>query len=220
MTKRGNESTGRGSSQFLFGLIFGLLTAALVTAGFQYWLSPQAVLAAWYIFVLFLAGVLCLVVEAALAGFGFFGIAGLGLIALTLFMAASRPDDGWQAVALAAAVSPFLMWLLWRLGIGRLFQRRLMLQDRLGSEEGYVAGGRFADLVGQTGVAMTPLRPAGTAEIGGRRVDVVTAGEYVEAGAAVTVVKVDNWHITVRAAEVTDAAAAGGSASSGGDTVQ
>lgn len=220
MTDRGIGSAGRSHSQFLFGLIFGLLTAALVTAGFQYWLSPQAVLAAWYIFVLFLAGVLCLVVEAALAGFGFFGIAGLGLIALTLFMAASRPADGWQAVALAAAVSPYLMWLVWRMGMRRLFQRRLTLQDRLGAEEGYVAGGRFADLVGKSGVALTPLRPAGTADIAGQRVDVVTSGEYVEAGAAVSVVKVDNWHITVRAAQSADAGASGASAVGGGDTAQ
>lgn len=205
----------RGQSRFFFGLVFGLLTAALVTAGFQYWLSPGAVLAAWYIFVLFLTGVLCLLVEAALPGVGFFGVAGVGLIVLTLFMAASRPDDGWQAVALAAAVSPYLTWLTWRLGFRRLFNRQLMLQERLGTEEGYVAGGRFADLVGQTGTALTPLRPAGTAQFGDRRVDVVTAGEYIEAGTPVTVSKVDNWHITVRAAaagEEQGAAAAGADA--------
>lgn len=199
MAHRAQQPDERGKSRFWFGLLFGLLTAALVTAGFQYWLSPAAVLAAWYIFVLFLTGVLCLVVEAALPGVGFFGIAGVGLIILTLFMAAARPADGWQAVALAAAVSPYLMWLSWRLGVRRLFHRRLTLQDRLGAEEGYVAGGRFADLVGETGTALTPLRPAGTAEFGGRRIDVVTAGEYVAAGTKVTVVKVDNWHVTVRA---------------------
>lgn len=208
MTERLQGRGGPGQSRFLFGLIFGLLTAALVTAGFRYWLSPGAVLATWYIFVLFLTGVLCLLVEAALPGVGFFGVAGVGLIVLTLFMAASRPDDGWQAVALAAAVSPYLTWLAWRLGVRRLFQRQLTLKERLGTDEGYVAGGRFVDLVGKTGTALTPLRPAGSVEIDGRRIDVVTGGEYIPAGAAVTVVKVDNWHVTVRTATDTEAAVA------------
>ena len=39
-----------------------------------------------------------------------------------------------------------------------------------------------ADLVGQDGVAVTDLRPAGTAQIGQERVDVVTEGEYVAQG--------------------------------------
>ena len=40
------------------------------------------------------------------------------------------------------------------------------------------------DLVGQDGIAVTDLRPAGTAQIGHERVDVVTEGEYVAAGRA------------------------------------
>jgi len=32
---------------------------------------------------------------------------------------------------------------------------------------------------------VTPLRPAGTAEFDGRRVDVLTDGEFIEAGATV-----------------------------------
>lgn len=54
-------------------------------------------------------------------------------------------------------------------------------------------------LVGRTGTAATVLRPAGTAEIGGERVDVVTEGEFVEAGAALRVLYVDGRRVVVAA---------------------
>jgi len=46
------------------------------------------------------------------------------------------------------------------------------------------------ELLGQEGLALTTLRPAGTAQFGERRVDVVTEGKFVEAGTKVKVIKV------------------------------
>lgn len=58
------------------------------------------------------------------------------------------------------------------------------------------------ELVGATGVAMTDLRPAGAAEVGGRIVDVVTEGEYVEKGRPLRVVRVEGNRVMVQ--ETTD----------------
>ncbi len=55
-------------------------------------------------------------------------------------------------------------------------------------------------LIHQSGTAVTPLRPGGMAEIAGERVDVVTSGEPLERGTAVTVVAVEGARIRVRAA--------------------
>jgi membrane-bound serine protease (ClpP class) len=49
-------------------------------------------------------------------------------------------------------------------------------------------------------VAATTLRPAGIARIEGARLDVVTDGEYVEAGEPVEVTRVDGNRIVVRRA--------------------
>jgi membrane-bound serine protease (ClpP class) len=51
---------------------------------------------------------------------------------------------------------------------------------------------------GATGVALTDLRPAGVAEIAGRRVDVVTEGEYLRAGDAVEVLVDEGYRRVVR----------------------
>ena len=54
------------------------------------------------------------------------------------------------------------------------------------------------ELLNQTGKALTPLRPSGTAVIGGKRVDVVTEGPFIEPGTAIKVVAVEGMRVVVR----------------------
>ena len=55
------------------------------------------------------------------------------------------------------------------------------------------------DLIGRDGVAVTDLRPSGTARVGDERMDVVTEGEYVPQGSRVQVVQSDGYRHVVRA---------------------
>ena len=57
------------------------------------------------------------------------------------------------------------------------------------------------ELVGHTGIAMTALRPAGTATLQGKRVDVVADGAFIEKGREVKVVAVEGLRVVVRAVE-------------------
>jgi membrane-bound serine protease (ClpP class) len=74
----------------------------------------------------------------------------------------------------------------------------LFLRGGAHQVDGYIAAAPRADLVGQDGVAMTDLRPSGTAQIGPERVDVVTEGEYVAQGRAVRVVRSEGYRHVVR----------------------
>ena len=56
--------------------------------------------------------------------------------------------------------------------------------------------------VGTSGRAITPLRPAGTAMLDGERVDIVTEGEFVMAGAALQVLRQEGHRVVVRTAAV------------------
>jgi membrane-bound serine protease (ClpP class) len=60
---------------------------------------------------------------------------------------------------------------------------------------------RSPSLLGATGVALSDLRPSGVADIGGRRVDVVTSGEYVRSGEAIEVVRDERYRRIVRRRE-------------------
>ena len=53
------------------------------------------------------------------------------------------------------------------------------------------------ELLDQTGVAFTDLRPAGTALINGKRVDVVTEGGYVSKNTPLRVIEVEGMRVVV-----------------------
>jgi membrane-bound serine protease (ClpP class) len=61
-------------------------------------------------------------------------------------------------------------------------------------------GNGGADLTGRTGTALTPLRPSGTADIDGARIDVVAEGDFVHAGEPVIVVADQGYRRVVRRA--------------------
>jgi membrane-bound serine protease (ClpP class) len=58
----------------------------------------------------------------------------------------------------------------------------------------------WAGLLGQAGIAISLVGFAGMARIGGRRVDVVTMGEFIPPGVAVKVVEVDGHRVVVKRA--------------------
>jgi membrane-bound serine protease (ClpP class) len=55
----------------------------------------------------------------------------------------------------------------------------------------------ISSLAGREGVAVSQLRPAGFANIDGRRVDVVTRGEMIEAGSRIMVMEVSGNRVVV-----------------------
>ena len=54
------------------------------------------------------------------------------------------------------------------------------------------------DLLGKEGIALTVLRPSGTAVINNERLDVVTEGDFIDQNTKITVIKVEGVRIVVR----------------------
>jgi membrane-bound serine protease (ClpP class) len=79
------------------------------------------------------------------------------------------------------------------------FGRRLVLEAEMGAEQGYTSPPESdRRQFGRTGTALSPLRPAGVADIDGVRVDVVSEGDFIEAGAAIEVTRVEGNRVVVR----------------------
>jgi membrane-bound serine protease (ClpP class) len=163
-------------------------------------------LAGWEEVLLLGLGLIALLVEIfVLPGFGVAGLLGIAGIAAAMVLAlmGSSPTTGdvMQAFAIlgasllitAAVVYAWLRHIPNSNRFGGLFLRSGMAQS-----DGYVSAALRADLVGQDGVAITDLRPAGTATIAGERVDVVTEGEYVSQGSAVRVLRSEGYRHVVR----------------------
>jgi membrane-bound serine protease (ClpP class) len=140
---------------------------------------------------LMVGGMLLLVAEVAIIpGFGMAGVSAALLILGGAGYAWHEFGPAWGMGSLlisGAVAGGILLWVP-RTKAGRA----LVLKDTLGKPEE-----NFEALVGVEGVAVTPLRPAGMAELAGRRVDVVTDGVFVEKGRAVRVVAVEGARVVV-----------------------
>jgi membrane-bound serine protease (ClpP class) len=79
------------------------------------------------------------------------------------------------------------------------FGRRLVLDIDMDAHEGYVSTPESdRKWLGRPGIAVSPLRPAGIADIDGARVDVVSDGGFIDAGSPIEVTRVDGNRIVVR----------------------
>jgi membrane-bound serine protease (ClpP class) len=79
------------------------------------------------------------------------------------------------------------------------FGRRLVLESGMARRPRVrVVAGERPGVARAHRVALSPLRPAGTADIDGERVDVVSDGGFIEAGAPIEVSRVDGYRIVVR----------------------
>lgn len=173
----------------------GVIALLLFFAG-SFTASPPGLLDAG----LLLSGVVLIAVELFLIpGFGLFGVAGLALLAWGV--ARIFQGDTLTMLGYTTILGGLLLGLaFWLLPNSRL-ARPLTLSARLGYSPGDAPPEppqTPRDLLGETGVALTDLRPAGTAHIALRRVDVVSEGGYVASGSDVTVVRVEGNRVTVR----------------------
>ena len=92
----------------------------------------------------------------------------------------------------------------------------LFLRSETSSETGYLSAPERMDLVGRIGVAVTDLRPSGTAMVDEERLDVVTEGPWIEKGTRIEVIHAESYRHVVREAphEEPDELPAGGERSS------
>jgi membrane-bound serine protease (ClpP class) len=78
--------------------------------------------------------------------------------------------------------------------------KQMVLQQEARAEDGFQASAdQYADLIGDRGVALSALRPAGVALVQGKRVSVVTDGEFIPPGGSVEVVEAKGSRVVVRA---------------------
>jgi len=87
-------------------------------------------------------------------------------------------------------------WLMFR-----FMMQRLNFPSTLSPDTSNSVDRRIGDLVGREGVTATPLRPSGMAWIDGRKVDVVTLGDYIEKDVPIRVVDNSGNRVVVRQAE-------------------
>ncbi|NIK77391.1 membrane-bound serine protease (ClpP class) [Paenibacillus castaneae] len=148
--------------------------------------------------VLFVIGIALLIIEVFVSSFGILGILGSASLIAGVVIAASDPMAAFISIVVAVVVAVFIIVIFVRSNKTKGIWNKFILRDKLTTEEGYVSAEMKISLLGLEGVAITPLRPSGTIQIGDNRVDVVTSGEFVEVNRTVKVVKAEGTWVVVK----------------------
>ncbi len=152
--------------------------------------------------VLFIAGMVFLLIELFVPGFGIFGGLGLVCLVLCIVFQAHTVAEGLLLFIIIAAIVVLLSLIAARsFKRGRLFRSPLVLKDNEEKEAGFVAGGDYSRFIGKEGISLTPLRPAGSAQFGDEKADVVTEGEFIPRNTRIAVVKAEGIRIVVKRLE-------------------
>ncbi|MFK7693448.1 NfeD family protein [Paenibacillus sp. HJGM_3] len=150
--------------------------------------------------ILFVIGIVLLVVEMFVPSFGVLGIIGIVSIISGVVMAAFDTQNALLSLGIAFVLAVIVVAVFIRVFKHRGIWNRFILKDSLTTEQGYVSQSSKEHWLGAEGITVTPLRPAGTAELGGERVDVVTEGEFIPVNTRIRVVKVEGVRVVVKPA--------------------
>ena len=171
---------------------------AIIAAAALFGMNFVSGAGSWLEVLLFILGMGLLILEVFVPGFGLFGIAGiLSMLASFYFVLGGNVSAlNWLAVSIVAALAIFALLIkylpsnpAWNL---------FVLKDKQENSEGYSVTPDMTQYAGKAGVAVTTLRPAGIALVDGARIDVVTFGDYIDAGTDIVVVRVEGSKIFVK----------------------
>ncbi|MDR1605231.1 MAG: hypothetical protein LBS10_10690 [Gracilibacteraceae bacterium] len=148
--------------------------------------------------VLVVLGLILVALEIFILPGGVAGLIGIVLLMAGVFILADSFAQGILYMTVLLLLVAVILLISWKTGnLGRLW-RRISLGAKQDNRDGYVAPKRdYARYLHRNGQALTLLRPAGTAEIDGERVDVVSQGDYIAQGSAIRVIAVEGTRIVV-----------------------
>ncbi len=182
--------------------IAGLTSLALFLGG--HWIVQ---LAGFEELLLVIVGLVLVVVEVlVIPGFGIAGVA--GIIALLAGVTMSMFGEGASIDVIGNALTRVAISLFMAIGFALVllramtktpFGKRLVLETDMDAHEGWESTPETDhQLLGVVGRTITQLRPAGLADLGGSRVDVVSDGELIDPGTEIIVTRVDGNRVVVR----------------------
>src|ERR687897_885932 len=182
--------------------VLGMGSLALFFWG--HWLVQ---LAGWEELLLVGSGFVLLAAEIfVIPGFGVAGVLGIAALLSGLSLSLVGGGATWDFIlkAVSRVIFSLLLALIGSLVLLRFlprlpFGKKLILATGLAAGEGYASPPESdRSWLGKGGTTVSPLRPSGIADVEGERVDVVSDGEFIEAGAPIVVSRVDGNRIVGR----------------------
>jgi len=179
---------------FGFGGTIGLISLGMFFSG--YVING---IASWGIILLFLVGLLLILLEVfVVPGFGITGIGGIVSILISLYFLFPTPQIAINIIATTLIATIVATYFIAKYFESSKLWSKISLGTSQTKEVGYVASIGNKKVIGKKGITVTPLRPAGIAEIEGKRVDVVSEGGFIDKEEKIKVIDVRGSKVLVQ----------------------
>lgn len=146
---------------------------------------------------IFILGLILLVIEIFAPGFGFFGGSGIVLLILGIILTARNTFEAIVMVIILLLLVAIALVIILRSAKKGKLSKKLILWSAARKESGYSTSSNNDDLIGKEGIALTVLRPSGTGEFEGKRIDIVTDGTYIDGGTKIKIIRIEGNRIVV-----------------------
>lgn len=153
------------------------------------------------ILICLVVGIGLIVLEAFMPGFGLPGISGiiLQVVAVALTWMSHGPVAALGMTLIILSIDAIAISVSLRSAAnGKLSRSKMILKDTESNEAGYRSTEDMEVFLGKEGTTTTVLRPTGMAEFDGVRLNVVSEGEFIQAGVKVRIVRVEGSRVLVR----------------------
>ena len=149
--------------------------------------------------ILFVAGFILIGIEMAIPGFSIPGVSGIICLVVAIFLVSDTFVEG----AIIALIIMALLGIMFAIILGILSKAKLkspiILKDEQNKEKGFISSNDLKYLLGKQGVAVTDLRPSGTADFDGIEFDVISEGKYISKDTKLVIYKVQGSKLIVKA---------------------
>ena len=169
-------------------IAFGLYFGGNILAGNSNWISLT----------FFVIGLMLIVIEGMVPGFGLPGISGIIFIVIGIIMAMNNLRLAVLSLSIAVILTTIATIIFVKLGCRSKIFNNVILSNKLLKDKGYIPSKDMEHLLGEEGIALSELRPAGFIEIGNNKYDALSDGGFIVRNDKIKVVKVEGSKIFVR----------------------
>lgn len=182
-------SAGFGLFGILGGIALGLFFLGNIVAGFSNWI----------VILVFISGLILMVIEIIVPGFGIFGISGMGLFILSIILVSPSVEVALTSLTIAIILSIIVIMIAFKFLKRSPVWNKLVLQRYGTGEEIEKEKILSESYIGQEGLAISTLRPAGTVLLDkGQQVSVVADGAFIDRNDRVVITNKEGNRIVVR----------------------
>lgn len=145
-----------------------------------------------------IVGLICMIIEIFHPGFGVFGVTGAVLLIAGVVLTARNATEAFIMLLTVLFVLAIIFTAFLRSASKGKLNKTLVLNNTLDRASGYIGTEDLNYLLGKEGITSTVLRPAGTADFQGVKLDIVSDGQFIPQNTKVKIVKVEGRRIVVK----------------------